>query len=197
MVSEEDNMKDLSLLRDGPNHDAEARILQRFTGLIYHITRKKVPIYLVEDAVCSCYLFLIPAIRKYDASKCPSFVQYMRGCIYRATINFIRAELTGRWGRKTKKVSFHEGNMEDSCPSLWEEIPLLPKFCYEEDYQLKEALDRLSPRLRKVMDLLYSSYEDTTLTEVARKIGCTVSTVWLRRKRAIEQLRIHLRNYND
>jgi RNA polymerase sigma factor (sigma-70 family) len=168
-------------------------ILLRFRPLLIKLSKSTFILgYEDEDLIQTGYIFIINIIEKYDSKKGTSFTAYVSCALRNNFYNEIR--------NKVKlKV---ETSINAKIDETWEIVDLISS---EEDIQedlvkketytlLSEALKRLSKEERELLNFVY--FNNGSITKYAKINGVKYITCVKRKTRALEKLKIFLKNQN-
>ena len=170
----------------GRNEGAWEEFLRRYADLIYSTILK---VGLEEsdrkDAFQSTVLAIYQEIDKLrDPARLPSWII---GIAYRQGVNRVRARMRSR---ETSMDALPAPLIEDALPlSAPGPPPDEERMALEKSQQVREAMELLPERCRRLLEMLF--YEDPSpdYREVARREGIPIGSIGPTRARCIERLR--------
>jgi RNA polymerase sigma factor (sigma-70 family) len=174
--------------RDGPgdrrlvsdclrgDDQAWARLLDKYKNLIYSIPIKygasREDAADMFQAVCLELFTELPRLRNTDN--------------LRAWLMTVTAHQAFHWKRKQQRQAGREveGLAEDSLP------PLPPALAWEveREQMVREAVDRLPPRCREMIRMLFFEQPARPYAEVAARLGLATGSIGFTRSRCLKRL---------
>ncbi|MGC8489761.1 MAG: RNA polymerase sporulation sigma factor SigE [Clostridia bacterium] len=200
-LSHDEELVLLTLLKDGELR-ARATLIERNLRLVVYIARKFENTGIgIEDLVSIGTIGLIKAVNTFNVDKRIKLATYASKCIENEILMFLR-----RNSRTRSEVSFDEplnvdwdGNELLLSDVLGTENDLVYRPLEEEVDRslLNQALETLSPREHRIMELRFGLYDgrERTQKEVADRLGISQSYISRLEKRIIRRLRHEMRRY--
>ena len=139
---------------------------------------------IAEDAVGDIFLKLWEErhIRIIETS----VKSYLFKSVYNQCINILQREkVRGKYENYLKHLQYVNENTGD--------YPLSTLIESELTEILQKAIEKLPPKCRKIFEM--SRMEDQTHEEIALKLGVSIHTVHMQIKRALQKLRIELKDF--
>jgi RNA polymerase sigma factor (sigma-70 family) len=161
-------------------------LLRRYAELIYStIIRVEVPPDDREDAFQSTVLAICSSLERLRHRE--SIVSWIVGIAYRQAVLRIRARIKER-GVPMLPESIGDGGSPGELPDD-SEPPDALRLQLEESQQLKEALERLPERCRRLIRLLFFEEPTPDYVEIARREAIPIGSIGPTRARCIDRLR--------
>lgn len=163
------------------NQEAWSRLIDKYKALIYSIPVKYgIPGHDAADifqATCMELLTRLPELR--DPQALPKWlIQVARHKCY-------------HWKQQQKRLVSRDAEPDLPDP---EEPPMAESLLRqaEEEQMLREAMTALTPRCRRLIEMLFFEFPARPYTEVANELRLAVGSIGLTRQKCIESLRKRL-----
>ncbi len=200
-LSTEEEAKLLSRLGQG-NVDVKSALIEHNLRLVVYIARKFENTGIsIEDLVSIGTIGLIKAVNTFDPSKNIKLATYASRCIENEILMYLR-----RTSKIRAEVSFDEplntdwdGNELVLADVVGSESDVVKYIEEEVDKELlKAALDKLTCRERKIMELRFGLNNgiEKTQREVANMLGISQSYISRLEKKILKKLRKEIKKMN-
>ena len=197
-LSREEEGKYIRLLAEGDESVRSVLIERNLRLVVYVAKRFESSGTGLEDLISIGAIGLIKAINTFDAGKNIKLATYASRCIENEILMFLRksASRKGEISLDEPLNTDWDGNellLEDVLGTQ-EDLILQPLEEEAERSMLRQAVDRLSPRERRIITLRYGLYgcREKTQKEVADDLGISQSYISRLEKRILSRLRREL-----
>ena len=194
-LSREEEGKYIRLLAEGDESVRSVLIERNLRLVVYVAKRFESSGTGLEDLISIGAIGLIKAINTFDAGKNIKLATYASRCIENEILMFLRksASRKGEISLDEPLNTDWDGNellLEDVLGTQ-EDLILQPLEEEAERSMLRQAVDRLSPRERRIITLRYGLYgcREKTQKEVADDLGISQSYISRLEKRILTRLR--------
>lgn len=167
----------VDLLKNG-DKNAYKIIFDAYYKRLYTFSLKYVEDSYVAEEIVENVLFILWQ-KRHKMGKVDNLKSYLYAMVRNTSLDYLKNQ---------KKFERYDKEKHDS-------IQLMEQFIIEEETHaiLFQALDSLPSKCRKVFEL--SCLEGVKYADIAEDLQISLNTVKSQRARAIELLRIHLKNY--
>ena len=146
-------------------------------GIAYRLTGQRL---LAQDVVHDAFLALWRAPEAFDAAR-GAFRSFFRSLVHHRAVDTIRREERLR-ARQERAANLEPVAGEDPAESVADD-----DFVARRRLEVREALERLSPEQRQVLEMAY--FTGMTQVRIAEELGIPLGTVKTRTFAALRKLR--------